>query len=140
MSLLRCAMVAWAVCAVWTTDDRAQLWADEPGLWADAVAQAPAKPRPLMNLAKQYVIDGDVAAADAAYRQAMALASATGRSQDERIHGVGLAATNLALLRCRAGDRLGALAITTAALKHRPVSTTLAEVHSWLELQRLSCS
>ena len=137
---VRVLILTWVAIAAVATRDRAALWPDERGLWADAVAQAPAKPRPWINLGRMYALDGAAGMAEDAYLRGMAAAEAGGRSVDEHVFGYGLGAANVALLRCRAGDRDGALTLAREAVKRRPAATALTEVHTWLERGTLPCS
>ena len=75
-AVVRIGLLAWVVLAIGTTHARARLWADEPGLWAEATVQAPAKPRPWVNLGQQYALAGEDAKAADAFRRAFVLASA----------------------------------------------------------------
>lgn len=135
--LVRVLIVAWVITGLMATRDRIALWGNERALWADAVAQAPGKPRPWVNLGRQYALDGALGLAEDAYRRGMRAADAPGRSLDERVFGYGIGAANVALLRCKAGDVDSAVAVTAAALERRPAPTSLREVHAWLVDQQL---
>lgn len=139
MWIVRGALIVWALCGAQISHQRAALWGDEAALWADAADQAPAKPRPRLNLGRQYELDGEIASAEDAYRQAMQLAAAPSRSVNERGDTRGIATANLALMRCRAGDRAGALALTGSLFHERPMATALLDLHTWLDQHRLSC-
>lgn len=131
----RILIVAWVVTAGVATHARIGVWtAGEAAIWASAVAEAPAKPRPWINLGRQYALDGDRPAAESAYRRGMAAADAPGRTPDERIFGYGLGAANVAILTCaQAFDE--AFALVGRALTRRPAPTALLEVQQWLQAQ-----
>ena len=143
--IVRGLIVIWATGCLVATHSRIARWGSEPALWADAAAHAPNKPRPWINLGRQYALSGDARAAEAAYRRGMAAADTPGRAPDERIFGYGIGAANVALLRCQDGDREGAVAVTSAALLRKPTATSLHEFHLWLTDSqpvsgRLACS
>ena len=79
-------VVGWGV----LTWHRAGLWTDESRLWQGATVEAPAKPRPWINLGNALP---DRTAAQAAYRQAWTVAQARAQA-DERQLGMSLALTN----------------------------------------------
>lgn len=135
--VIRLLLCLWMAACVIATRDRVALWAlGERALWADAVAHAPEKPRPWLNLGRQYAMDGQTALAVHAYRMAMTAATAASRAPDERVFGRGTAAVNLALLYCNAGNVEAARAITASALQHRPALRALQEVDEWLTQER----
>lgn len=138
---LRLSIMVWVAVALTATWTRAQAWTNERTLWIDAVAQAPDKPRPMVNLAKQYAVDGALDLAATYYTRALNMAGEPGRSRDEQVYGVGFAAANLAILRCQAGDLRGAYAIVEHFLQRsayadgtlQPIATVLKDVYQWLK-------
>ena len=137
---VRLLMGLWVALALLATHDRIGLWGDEPALWADAVAKAPEKPRPWINLGQQYALEGADTLAEQAFQRGLAAATATGRAEDERIHGRGIAAANIALLRCKAGDPVGARAVLDRVWTDRPISTDMRRVSTWISEHRIECS
>jgi tetratricopeptide (TPR) repeat protein len=89
------------------TTRRVQLWGDPLALWIDAVEQAPAKPRPWINLGTQYGRLRRWADATDSYRQAMELAGAPWRTHDELVYGTAIAQANLSLLLADHGEQYG---------------------------------
>ena len=141
--VIRLALVLWVAVSVTATWTRAQLWLSERALWTDAAHHAPDKPRPWVNLGKQYALDGAPALAADAYERGLTAAQKPGRSKDEQVFGVGIAAANLAILRCQGGDLEGAQAIVRPLLarandpdRQQPIATAVSEVNRWLEHQR----
>lgn len=79
-----------------TTAHRVPAWTSEMALWEAAVATAPQKPRPLVNLGNHYSLEGRFSRAEALYREAIRVASQPERGLDERSTGRALAEANLA--------------------------------------------
>lgn len=139
--LVRALVVVWVVAALAATWTRAHLWTSEAALWADAARHAPWKPRPWVNLGRAYAINHDNDLAAHAYAEAMQLSMRPGRSKDEQIFGRGIAAANLAILRCQAyGDIEGAWAIVRPLMSRanypdpsQPIAVALREVNLWLD-------
>ena len=130
--VIRITIGLWVVASLVATQGRIHLWSNgERGLWADAVAQAPAKPRPWVNLGRQYALDGADQLAEAAYRRAMVAADQPGRSRDEQVFGRGLAEANLALLLAGRGELAAAVALTSAAVARRTVPPSQIAVELW---------
>lgn len=112
--LIKLGLVVVGAWMVLTTAGRVQVWSGpERGLWHEAVAHSPQKPRPWVNLGNQYLADGaDVLAAEA-YTAAAALALAPQRARVEGpMRGRHVALLNLAILRAQHGRVAEALALT----------------------------
>lgn len=120
--------IAWVL----TTALRAPIWTDERALWADAVAKAPQKPRPYVNLGKQYHLRGAGWLAEGAYREAIRISQAPTRSQDERVIGRALAEANLALVRLADGDLTGARSLIAVAHDRVPWLDEVADLNTWI--------
>lgn len=143
--LVRVLIVSWVAASLAATQDRARLWAlGERALWADTVGQYPEKPRPWVNLGRQYALDGDDALAADAYERALAASVQSERSMDEQIFGRGLAAANLAILRCTADhDVEAALATVTPIMaatidpnRTQLIPTDVRKVYVWLQQRK----
>lgn len=89
------AVVACVVLA-WLTAARVHVWGDERALWQEAVARAPLKPRPWINLGNQFRLRGSDGLAEYCYRQAIAVA--VDRPPVERDASTRIAEANLARL------------------------------------------
>lgn len=111
---------------------RVQLWGDPLALWLDAVEQAPAKPRPRINLGNQYGRLGRPVAAAQSYRHALTLAAAPARTRDELVYGTAIAEASLALRRAERGDVTDALRHFVNVL-HRFGLKDIDGVRAWLE-------
>ena len=79
-----------------TTMTRVSTWQDERRLWAEAALQSPLKPRPWLNLGRQWHLAGDLEQAAVTYRHAADVAASPARSPDERRIGLAYAEHNLA--------------------------------------------
>ena len=98
------ALVAVGTVLVLTAAARVHVWGDEHRLWREAVRVSPTKPRPWINLGREYALIGADALAAAAYRTAANVASAPGRSPIERAEAQAVAARNVAALEGPAWD------------------------------------
>lgn len=121
--------VLWTVI---TSQERVPLWTNEPALWVDAAAHAPLKPRPWINLGKQYVIDGDEALATEAYETGIRLAQAPGRSREEQIVGRAVGEINLALLQLQTGHVYEAVSLAGQVATRMPQSPTIQRMATWI--------
>lgn len=113
------------------TATRVQTWRGDLPLWAEAVRQSPDKPRPWVNLGKQYHLRGQHALAAWAYQTAIDLSGRAGRSRDEQVYGSAIAGANLALLRYQQGAREEARAQVAAIVAQAPVASVLA-LQAWM--------
>ena len=127
--------VLWVV----TTAARIHVWGDERLLWSEAVAHAPDKPRPWVNLGNQYARLGAPGMATYAYEQAIRSAASPMRSADEQRIGRGIAEANLARLWFEAGDLARAVTLTAAAAERSGLDSVRA-YHAWLVFQQASSS
>lgn len=109
-------VVVVGIAMVLTTAARVQVWSGpERGVWHEAVAHSPQKPRPWVNLGRMYAGDGADALAEDAYRQGYRLAVQPDRSAVEGpMRGHHVALLNLALLRATQGRFSDAFAFTAA--------------------------
>ena len=121
--------------ALLATHGRAWVWTNEGGLWADAHAKAPLKPRPLTNLGRYYHLQRRHDLAAQYYEQARRAARSPRYTAYEQHIGQGLAEANLAILKFERGDRDGALALTRAALDRSPDPAIVQSLHLWFESQ-----
>lgn len=78
-----------------STSARASVWSDERRIWQEAVAVSPLKPRPWVNLGRQFALQGADGLAADCFRRAVALSAAPGRPLEERRDGVRIAQANL---------------------------------------------
>lgn len=102
------------VCLPMITAARLQLRHSERAIWQDAVAHSPEKPRPWVNLGRQYALDGATAMAAEAFRAAIVLAEQPDRLRVEGpMRGHHTARLNLALLHAAEGRFADALVLTT---------------------------
>lgn len=101
-------VVVWALGCVWATTARLALWRDEAALWADAVAQAPQKPRPWVNLGGQQIVAGQIPDAIVTLHRAQVLATDPRRDVSERTTAAAFAELNLAVALLRAHQDAGA--------------------------------
>lgn len=81
-----------------TTSQRVRVWTEDRRLWTDAVAKAPHKPRPWVNLGNAFAREGFHPAARAAYQRAQQLARNPQRPRGERVSADWYASDNLARL------------------------------------------
>ena len=125
---MRLALVAVVgIVMVLTTAMRVPIWTDEQALWRDAVLKAPLKPRPWVNLGKQYHLRGQADLAEGAYQTAILVARQSERSRDEQTLGRGLAEANLALLWTAHGRQVEGWTL---------IQNTLASLPSNLDIDR----
>ena len=140
-----CCCTAVVVGLTWSllTADRARLWGtSERAVWADAVAKAPMKPRPWINLGREYARLGAEDLAREAYETASALSQDVRRPLTEQVYGFGFAEANLALLMWEAWDRRDAY--WRMAYAHHVLSVQtdghvpaiVQQVHTWISQQR----
>lgn len=134
--------VAVVVGLLWglTTTARARVWASPRTLWIEAVRVAPEKPRPWINLGREYALDGDDLLAIWAYQEARRLARLPGRSRHEQVYGIGYAGANLALVHWDRGEHDQALTvIAETARETRALSgvtvTAVDTVEKWISAQ-----
>ncbi len=64
------AMVVWIGLLCGLTAVRSQVWTSSPGLWKDALAKSPTKPRVLINYGEIREADGDLSQALSLYVRA----------------------------------------------------------------------
>lgn len=114
------------------TAGRVYVYGDEGRVWADAVAHAPEKPRPWINLGRVWAQRGDVGGAHAAYTRAWRLAQAPERGRYEAQAGTGIALVNRALLAWAQGDVVAARADVTRAVAALPNEPMVREVFAWM--------
>lgn len=116
-----------------TTTARLHVWGDERLLWTEAVSHSPLKPRPLMNLGREYVLHGADRLAVLAYQRAVGLTEGTEREAVEgpmRVRHQAL--LNLALAMAQGGDYQEALRLTAEIQPRDPTwSTTSALEATW---------
>lgn len=115
-----------------TTSSQVALWTDERAIWAEAVRLAPNKPRPWVNLGRQYDFTGDQGLAEMAYLRAIDLAASPLRSPDEQRFGRAFAMANLAIHAYKRGDRTLAMDLTGPVASGVP---DVARLHLWLSQQ-----
>lgn len=131
--LVRGLLVVVAVSLPVATTARVRVWGDEQRLWTEAVAHSPSKPRPLMNLARQYALHGSDRLAMLAYQRAVGLTEGAEREAIEgpmRVRHQAL--FNLAMLTANAGDYREALRMTAEIQPRDPTwSQTTALEASW---------
>lgn len=80
------------------THARVRVWSSELAVWTEAARVSPHKPRPFVNLGREYALIGDAERARRAYTHAERLADAPGRSWIERDATHAVVARNLTLL------------------------------------------
>lgn len=80
------------------TRARVWVWHDERTIWADALSQAPNKPRPLLNLGRMLERDGDYQGARTLYYRALAASFRPEHSEYTRRFAKSAAQSNLAHL------------------------------------------
>lgn len=131
-ALVRAALAVGGIALILTTAAQIRRWGDEGRLWAVAVARAPLKPRPWVNLGGQQLRQGDAAGARQSWEVAALLAQDQRRPLAERVFGEGLAVANLALLLADAGDCAGALIRLREVRAQRPVVRAAWEVETWV--------
>lgn len=98
----------------------------------EAVQVSPDKPRPWVNLGKQYAIHGDTSLAVWAFRESIVRAASPVRSRDEQILGRALAEANLAVLQYQHGDRVVALQMVEAILARHPRLASVIALRAWM--------
>ena len=113
------------------TATRVQAWRGDLPLWAEAVRLSPAKPRPWVNLGKEYHLRGHHDLARWAYQTAIDLSGRAGRSRDEQVYGRAIAEANLALLRYQQGAEAEARRMVDAIVARTPVASVLA-LQAWM--------
>ena len=127
------------------THRRAHVWTSEQVLWAEAVSVNPEKPRPWVNLGRQYALDGADRLAREAYEHARHLAHAGGRPKAERLYGEAYAGANLAIALMKAGDVEAARRVITHT-RHVTMQDTGAipevvqRTYTWIAQQHASAS
>lgn len=118
--LRRGAVVVLGLCLLLSTAARVQTWGSPWHLWATAVAHSPEKPRPRINLAREYEARGAEGLAAYEYRQAISLSHHAARMRVEGPMRSGdVARLNLARLSAAAGRYDEALTLL-AAIQPRP--------------------
>lgn len=83
---------------------RNEVWRSEETLWQDAIVGSPRKPRPVINLARHYQIQGDYVRAAEQYRKALAIAQLPGVRQVEKDSTRLIAFSNVADMLIRLGQ------------------------------------
>lgn len=121
-----------AILALLTTG-RVAIYHDEPRLWAEAVQRAPEKPRPLINLGRQYAIEGDAVRAEQAFARAAVLATRPTRGRDDQRYAWGFALTNLSVLWAQQGRRNEAITLSATVLQRYPESPATGRVIQWIQ-------
>lgn len=129
--VLRIAILTWLAASFALTAGRARVWGDEYALWLAAHRAAPAKPRPLVNLAGA-AANRDYDFALARYWYGRALDAARARGGAELEETAFLAELNLILLQARLGDLAGARRDFEAFVAARPFFRSEHEVRSML--------
>lgn len=119
---------AWAV----LTSARVQDWTDERRVWQAAVQHAPEKPRPWINLGRQYARDGADRLALEAYQRAIALSADPRRPQEDRRIARAIAEANLALLWHREGWTGEARSLIAIAVDRLPGDPSIAATAAWI--------
>ena len=110
---LRGAVVVMAGSLLVVTASRVHVWSgSDRGIWAEAVAHSPDKPRPWINLGRQYALDGADRLAAEAFTHALALSGQWSRVSERPMRGHDVARLNLALLRAKHGRYDEALTLT----------------------------
>lgn len=107
-----------------TVTSQVHRWQSERSVWMAAVQHAPHKPRPWINLGREYALEGNDALAADAYRTA--IAESVGRPDGHL--SIGIAAMNLTLLAMSRGDLASAAYWRTTAKAMR-----VTEVARWLD-------
>lgn len=110
-------VMGWAVA---THHRVATVWTSERALWADAMAQAPQKPRPTLNYGRTLELSGDVPGALVAYQHAMSLALDGRRSNAQQRFALAAAETNIAHAYVRQGLVASAMRILDDTLRWYP--------------------
>jgi tetratricopeptide (TPR) repeat protein len=117
----RVVLIVWVVALAWVTSGRVRVFQTGKTLWADAHAKAPTKPRPTLNYARELELSGDVAGAEALYREVIAQAWDPRRPAYMRLSSQAAAETNIAHLRIKAGKFASAMEILDQTLKYWPI-------------------
>lgn len=113
LGVRRSALVVVGIGLLLITASRLQIRHSERAIWQQAVAHSPEKPRPWVNLGRQYALDGAAASAADAYRTAIDLAEQPARLRVEgAMRGHHTARLNLALLHADQGQFADALTLT----------------------------
>lgn len=115
-----------------STATRVWTFSEEGRLWADAVQQAPEKPRVWANLGRQAALRGDRAQAQFAYERAIRLGEQPGRAFDEQRAVVGVAEANLALLHFYGGETNTARHLIARAVDRLPGDPAIQAVSAWI--------
>lgn len=116
-----------------TTASRVDRWrGGNLALWQDATVTSPAKPRPWVNLGREYAITRDLEPAAAAYEAAIRTASVPTRGRDERLNARAIAEANLGVLRYQQGRPDDGAALITAAHDRVVTDPNIARVFSWM--------
>lgn len=126
--LLLAVGITWLI----LTAQRVILWTDDGRLWADAVQQAPLKPRPWLHLGASVALQGDTARATRLFHFARGLARSPERSRDEQVIGQAAAEVNLALLAARDGRLQDARNWITHAQARLPGDAALEARAAWI--------
>src|SRR3990167_6415708 len=102
-------LLVWAV----LTADRVTVWTSDLTLWADAVAQAPRRPRPWVNYGVALSAAGETDRAIAAYQRARILATDPQRGRYRNLSDQTIATNNLPALLAQQGQGLTAVTLWT---------------------------
>ena len=120
MRLVLVAFWVWSGGMACLTAQRVTIWTSETALWADAVAKAPGKPRPLVNLARQADLQHDLATAERLYRAAVTISHDSRRPPRSQRHVRAAAQTNLAHVLMKRGDAASAMRLLDSILAEWP--------------------
>lgn len=118
-----------------TTARRVRVWTDETQVWAAATVTSPWKPRPWINLGRQYALRGDHTKAQQAYHTALMLSARPERSADEQHQGHLIASVNLALAECASGACDQARRRIADLRRLYDASPVVLEAQAWLTAQ-----
>lgn len=103
-----------------STMTRVRVWTDgELALWAEAAERAPTKPRPWINLGRQYQIRHQYVDAEHAYRMAIQAAIARPESPDESRIGQAYGGANLVTVLLMRQDGMAEAKVIVADLERR---------------------
>ncbi len=130
--MLRVSLIVGGLLLSLLTSSRVHVWGDERLLWMEAVRVSPDKPRPWVNLGKQYAIHGELALAVDAFQESIRRAANPARSRDEQVLGRALAEANLAVLRYQQGDRVTALQMVDAIVARHPRLSSVIALQAWM--------
>lgn len=110
----------WLVILAGVTSQQVRVWESEQSLWTQAVAWAPLKPRPHLNLGRAFDVSGGTERAEREYLLTTSLAMNPRREPRMQLFARVAAETNLAHLRMQRGQWATAMRILDQVLVEWP--------------------